>query len=130
MGKWKILIGDLMKKEMEDHDLLITINTKLTQLCHQFRETRQENKDAHDKIWNHLNKGLERKLTAKIFWWVMPFIILGIISVATLASNNHYSIGKIEKSIEMHIGINEPKQLNANDINKQIKNSIIKQQGE
>ena len=92
-----------MADQEKDHDLLISINAKLTALCAQIRDFKIDNKDDHDKIWEGVEKTKDSKLPAKVFYWLMPFVILGLISLGGLASSNRYSLGKIEKAIELHM---------------------------
>ena len=96
---------------MNDHDLLIKIDSKLTSLCSQFQEVKKENKEDHDKIWTGIEKIDNKKLGAKIFYWMMPFVILGLITVAGIASSNRYNIGKIEKAVEIHMKTTEKKNI-------------------
>lgn len=90
-------------KQLNDHDLLIQISTKLTGLCIQFHDVKKENREDHAKIWNSFDEKIDKKLPARFFFWLMPFIILGILGVAGLASNTHYNSGKTEKSLEIHL---------------------------
>jgi hypothetical protein len=89
--------------DQKDHDLLIAINAKLTGLCKNFNDLKNDNKNAHQKIWDGINCQNDKKLPSKIFYWVMPFVILGLMGIAGLASTNRYSLGKIEKAIELHM---------------------------
>ena len=87
--------------EISDKKLLVKINTKLNGLCDQFIEVRDDNKTDHQKIWEFLERNLERKINSKIFYWVLGFVILFIISLSTMTTNNYAGIKVIENHIEI-----------------------------
>ena len=86
-----------------DHDLLVSISTKVTSLCSDFQSVKSENREDHQKMNDRLETNIDKKLNAKIFYWLIPFIIAGLLAVGGIASDNHYEIGQNEKAIEMHL---------------------------
>lgn len=106
-----------MEPETE-REILIRLDTKLTGLCTQFTTVKTENREDHAKIWDSLDTNLDKKLPAKFFFWIMPFVILGLIAIGGLASDNHYSLGKTEKVLELHLDQEPAKQ--------EVKKEIVK----
>lgn len=115
---------------MTDRELLVEVNTKLTSLCGQFCQTRKENREDHERIWGFLERNsktmddkIDKKLPAKIFYWSVPFIIIGLLGLAGYAGNTNYRLGKTEKAIEIHL--DEKNKIEDTDINK---NKIVDKQ--
>jgi len=90
-------------KKSEDHDLLIRIDTQLSGLCSQVLVVKKENREDHKSISKSLDAKVETKLPAKFFYWLMPFIILSILGIASLASDTHYGLGRTDRTLELHL---------------------------
>ncbi len=110
-----------------DHDLLIKINTKLNGLCEQFSAGKKDNKEDHEKMQTSFENRDNKKLPSRVFYFMLPFIILGLMGVATLASSNHYSLGKIETALELHMDKKaaEKKEIKIGETTDAVTKSII-----
>lgn len=115
--------------DKDDHDLLVELNTKLGQLCKNTEKNYLENNKAHDKIiekidenhktvngWvqnvheriddqvvsstNRVDTCHKTFLQSKIFYWVVGFIIAGLVSVWGFASVQQSRITKTNTNIE------------------------------
>lgn len=78
-----------------DHDTIIRLNTNVINMCKKLEQFHKENRDDHTSIVKALEiktKDLEDKLLHKLdtslFKWVIGFIILALISLATYTVDN------------------------------------------
>lgn len=93
---------------MNDHDLLIKLDQKMTDMYDNQEKDSAANVKAHDKIMVKidaqqkciLNQG-RTFITSKLFFWLMGFVIVALVGLGGLSADNNYKIGKIETKIEM-----------------------------
>lgn len=118
--------------DKNDHDLIVELSTKMTQLCRTTEKHYNENIKTHDKILEKIDDNLELTdkwvsgvhdridaqlkektgqvaechktfLQSKTFYWVVGFIIAGVISVWGFAAMVYDKAEKTEdKIIEYH----------------------------
>ena len=95
---------------MNDHDLLIRLDQKMTDICVTMKKDFNVNVKTHDdiiaKIDNQQQCILDQGkifVTTKLFYWLVGFIILSILGLSGLTADNNYKIGKIETKIEMMV---------------------------
>ena len=88
-------------------EMIVRIDQKVSDLCKSIDNDSKANIKAHDEILIQIEKQrtciLDQSKTfihSRLFYWVMGFIILGVFTVAGIASNNHNNIIKIETEIE------------------------------
>ena len=93
---------------MNDHDLLIELNQKMTDMCKsidkEFRTNTVAHKDILDKIEKQrdcINGQSKRFISSKLFYWLVGFIILGLFSIGAVTADVSNKIGKVEAKIEM-----------------------------
>jgi hypothetical protein len=91
-------------------EMIIRIDQTVIDLNESIKEDSKSNIKAHDEILlkideqrKCINNQSSKFIQSKLFYWVMGFIVLGVFTVAGIASNNYNSIGKIETQIEKNI---------------------------
>ena len=96
--------------EQEKTEMIVRIDQKVTDMSISIEKDQQLNTKAHDEILSQIKS--QRKcildqnrsfVPSKLFYWVIGFIILGVLALGGITSNNSYSIGKIETKIERNI---------------------------
>jgi len=100
---------------MNDHDLLIKLDQKMTDMCNTMKMDSANNVKAHDDILLKIdgqqkcivNQG-KTFVTARLFYWLVGFIIIALLGLSGLSADNNYKIGKIETKLEMQKRINPP----------------------
>ena len=95
---------------MNDHDLLIKLDQKMTDICNTMKKDSNINMKAHDDIMLKLDNQQtyiqaqgKTFVTTRLFYWLVGFIILSILGLSGLTADNNYKIGKIETKIEMMV---------------------------
>jgi len=111
--------------DKEDHDLLVKLTTKMDQLCKTNKTVNEGNEKAHNAILNQIDKNHEKSdkwisavhdridnqllektnqvaichktfLQSKIFYWVVGFIIAGLVSAWGTISLFDTRVDKVE----------------------------------
>lgn len=92
---------------MSDHDLLIQLNQKMTDMCKSMDKEFKTNSDAHQDILDKIEKQRDcingqskRFISSKLFYWLVGFIILGLMSIGAVTADVSNKIGKVEAQIE------------------------------
>ena len=97
--------------EHTDHDLLIKVDTKMSELCKLVRKNIAENSKQHEQFFAKIDSvnmelsghqlGCERKfISARFFYWLIPFLIAGIISIASISGSNINEIGNLKTEVQ------------------------------
>jgi len=93
--------------DQKQTEMIIRIDQALVDMNKSIEKDSKSNIKAHDEILLQIDKQrtcmLDQSKTfiqSKLFYWTIGFIILGIFTVAGIASNNYNSIVKIETMIE------------------------------
>ena len=93
--------------EQKQTEMIIRIDQALEDMNKSIDKDSKSNIKAHDEILVQIEKQgtcilnqSKSFIQSRLFYWVMGFIILGIFTVAGIASNNYNSIVKIETMIE------------------------------
>jgi len=93
---------------MDDHDLLIKLDQKMTNMCDNQEKDSVANVKAHSEIMVKIDTQQKCILdqgrtfvTARLFYWLVGFIIIALLGLSGLSADNNYKIGKIETKFEM-----------------------------
>lgn len=88
-------------------EMIVRIDQKVSDLCKSIDNDSKTNIKTHDEILKKIEdqrvcimNQSNRFIQSRLFYWVMGFIVLGVFTVAGIASNNYNSIVKIETKIE------------------------------
>ncbi len=100
---------------MNDHDLLIKLDQKMTDICVNMKTDSQINIKAHNDIMKKIDE--QRKciinqsktfVSSKLFYWLLGFVILGLVGTATFSADNNTKISNLATKVEMLHHYDEP----------------------
>jgi hypothetical protein len=115
--------------DKNDHDLLVTLSTKMDQLCKVNTKSEGTNKEAHDAILKQIDKNHEktdqwvsavhdriddqlktktnqvsicnaRFVQSKVFYWIIGFVVFGLFSAWGTIAVFDTRIDKVEVKLE------------------------------
>ena len=96
------------EKKYKDHDLLIKLDQKMTDMCKNQTDSAAANLKAHDAIIEKIEAqqkcimGQSHKfVSSKLFYWLLGFIIIGLISIGGVTADNNSKISSLETKMEM-----------------------------
>ena len=119
----------IVNMDKNDHDLLVTLSTKMDQLCKTNKTVNDGNEKAHDAILKEIDKNHEKtdkwvsavhdriddQLTAKtsqvsicnarfvqskVFYWIIGFVVIGLFSAWGTIAVFDTRLDKVEVRIE------------------------------
>jgi len=93
---------------MNDHDLLTKLDQKMTDMCKNQENAAAANIKAHDAILEKI-EGQQKCLldqshkfvSSKLFYWLLGFIIIGLIGIGGVTADNNGKISNLETKVEM-----------------------------
>lgn len=93
---------------MNDHDLLIKLDQKLTDMGSAIKTDSAANTKAHDAILEKIDEQRtcifnqsRNFVSTKLFYWLLGFIILGLIGIGGVTADNNTKINNLETKVEM-----------------------------
>ena len=93
---------------MNDHDLLTKLDQKMTDMCKNQTESTAANLKAHDAIMEKIEgqqkcimNQSHKFVSSKLFYWLMGFIILGLVGIGGVTADNNSKISSLETKVEM-----------------------------
>ena len=93
--------------EPTERDLIIQQGAAIENLCDMFKEFKINNEAEHKEIFEKLDKITDGKVSNKLFFWVLGFIILFLFSLSGFTgmikndvTKNTVCIEKLEKAIK------------------------------
>ncbi len=84
---------------VNDHDLLIQLNTKVGLLCKQIADDNGDMKDSLSDIYNKIDDDRKRFLPWRWFTWIVGIIIGGVLVLSGIVYTNSININDLTHKI-------------------------------
>ena len=96
---------------MIDHDLLIKLDQKMTDVFKNQEKEAASNIKAHDAIMEKIESQRRciagqssRFVSSKLFYWLLGFIILGLVAIGGVTADNNSKISVIQTQMHHYDG--------------------------
>ena len=89
--------------EQDERDILITMSANVENLTSNFTEFKNDNKKEHDKFNIKLDGVPNKYITSKLFYWLIPFILLFIVGAYGYSTSISSDLTKHQINPTIHV---------------------------